>query len=122
MEAMFLIFVGIGGFFGAIIRYLLSKSLNNNSSYFIPLGTLTVNLLGSFFLGILTGTKEKELFMLLLGTGFIGALTTFSTLKFEMTEMYLKKEKSKYVLYATITYLFGILLAYAGYLIGKLVN
>ena len=114
-----LLLVGIGGFFGAIARYSISKHLNSKTKYSIPIGTLTVNLLGSFLLGILIGAKADVMFLLLLGTGFLGAFTTFSTLKFEMTEMYVHKNKKKLLLYTVLTYGLGLILAYAGYLIGN---
>ena len=114
-----LLLVGIGGFFGAIARYSISKFLNSKSKFSIPMGTLTVNLLGSFLLGILIGAKADVMLLLLLGTGFLGAFTTFSTLKFEMTEMYLHKNKKKFLHYTVMTYGLGLLLAYAGYWIGN---
>lgn len=114
-----LLLVGIGGFFGAIARYSISKHLNRKTKYPIPMGTLTVNLLGSFLLGILIGAKADVMLLLLLGTGFLGAFTTFSTLKFEMTEMYVHKNRKKLLLYTVLTYGLGIIFAYFGYLIGS---
>ncbi|MBT2669087.1 fluoride efflux transporter CrcB [Bacillus sp. ISL-4] len=114
-----IIMVGIGGFFGAIARYTISKHLNNKSTFLIPIGTLTVNLLGAFLLGIITGTKADTMIVLLLGTGFIGAFTTFSTLKLEMTQLFKNNHKKKFLLYTIMTYGFGIILAYLGYLIGN---
>src|SRR3954465_13860662 len=105
--------VGIGGFFGAIARFSISKLLNNKSV--IPIGTLTVNLLGAFLLGIITGTKADTMIVLLVGTGFMGAFTTFSTLKLEMTNLYKNNHKKRFLLYTITTYGFGILLAYLGY-------
>lgn len=83
------------------------------------MGTLTVNLLGSFLLGILIGAKADVMLVLLFGTGFMGAFTTFSTLKFEMTEMYVNKNKKILLLYTVLTYGLGIIFAYFGYLIGS---
>lgn len=114
-----LLLVGIGGFFGAIARYSISKYLNSKSTFPVPMGTLTVNLLGSFLLGALIGAKADVMLLLLLGTGFLGAFTTFSTLKLEMTEMYVHKNKKKFLLYTVLTYGLGILFAYFGYLIGS---
>ena len=120
MTATHLLLVGIGGFFGAIARYSISKHLNNKSTFFMPMGTLTVNLLGAFLLGIITGAEADIMIVLLFGTGFMGAFTTFSTLKLEMTQMYLHKQKKKFLLYTITTYGLGILLAYMGYLVGNL--
>jgi len=110
--------VGIGGFFGAIARFSISQILNNKSSFRIPMGTLTINLLGAFLLGIIIGVKADTMIALLLGTGFIGAFTTFSTLKLEMIQLYLNKYKKEFLFYTITTYGGGLILAYLGYTIG----
>ncbi|MBT2696651.1 fluoride efflux transporter CrcB [Bacillus sp. ISL-40] len=120
MTAAHILLVGIGGFFGAISRYSISKKLNGKSTFKLPLGTLTVNLLGAFLLGIITGAKANMMIGLLLGTGFMGAFTTFSTLKLEMIQIHLKNFKRTFILYTIITYGAGIILAYLGYLVGNL--
>lgn len=121
MTILHIILVGIGGFCGAIARYSLSKKLNNRSASQLPLGTLAVNLLGSFLLGIIMGAKAGTMIMLLLGAGFMGAFTTFSTMKLEMVQMYMNREKKKLNLYLYITYGFGVIFAYLGYLMGHII-
>jgi fluoride exporter len=121
--SLFQIFlVGIGGFFGAIARFSISKQLNSNIKNMLPMGTLTVNLLGAFLLGILLGAKADLMVVLLLGTGFLGAFTTFSTIKLEMVQMFLKKNYKGLVLYLFITYGMGLMLAYLGYWLGGNLN
>ncbi|WP_342431470.1 fluoride efflux transporter CrcB [Neobacillus sp. FSL H8-0543] len=110
--------VGIGGFFGAIARLSISNQLNKKFKTKLPLGTLTVNLSGAFLLGILLGAKVDVMVILLLGTGFLGAFTTFSTLKLEMVQMHLKKYNKEFFLYLFTTYGIGLLLAYLGFWIG----
>jgi fluoride exporter len=114
-----ILMVGIGGFFGAIARYTISKRLNNKPGSLLPIGTLTVNLLGAFLLGIIVGAKANSMIVLLFGTGFMGAFTTFSTLKLEMTQLYVNNYKKKFFVYTLMTYGMGIILAYLGYLIGN---
>jgi CrcB protein len=79
-----LLAVGIGGFFGAVSRYLISGFF---VGYSFPLGTLLVNLIGSFLMGTLFALSRKvdidEPLRLALTTGFLGALTTFSTFSLE---------------------------------------
>ena len=115
-----ILLVGVGGFFGAIARFSLSQILNNQSSFRIPIGTLTVNLLGAFLLGVITGIKANTMIILFFGTGFMGAFTTFSTLKFEMIQLYVKKYKREFLFYTVITYGGGLIIAYLGYIIGGL--
>jgi len=80
------LFIGVGGFFGAIARYLLSSFLQTNLSANFPVGTLGVNILGSFLIGFLAlyfqAHSSPELKVLVI-TGFLGALTTFSTFSYE---------------------------------------
>lgn len=116
MTMLHIFMVGIGGFFGAIARFSISKQLNHSV---FPTGTLTVNLLGVFLLGIITGAKVDILISLLFGTGFMGAFTTFSTLKLEMTQLNKDNRKKTFLIYTVMTYGLGIFLAYFGYLIGK---
>jgi len=79
--------VGLGGFLGAVGRYWISGLAQKLSDRF-PLGTLSVNLLGSFILGLLATlflekmivNQELRLFLLV---GLLGAFTTYSTFSFE---------------------------------------
>ncbi len=79
------ILVGLGGFFGAILRYLASGFVQNISkSISFPYGTLAVNILGCFLIGVLSRLGEVKIGMsaemrLFLMIGFLGSFTTFST-------------------------------------------
>lgn len=90
-----ILLVGLGGFFGAIARYAVSRaSLYMFGSKF-PYGTLLVNISGSFFLGCILGTyflknMNGDYLKLLVGTGFLGAFTTFSA--FSIETIYLFEE------------------------------
>jgi|SRR6056297_2749997 len=82
------IYIGFGGFLGAISRYTISKWIGTKFESTIPYGTLTVNILGSFVLGflmtfIINKTNVSPNIRLALTTGFLGALTTFSTYAYE---------------------------------------
>lgn len=110
--------VAIGGFFGAIARFSIGKLLNGKEGTPLPLGTLTVNLLGAFLLGIISGSKADTWIALLCGTGFMGAFTTFSTLKLEMTQFRVRKQNKQLLLYGVITYGGGIILAGLGFWLG----
>ncbi|MVO99279.1 protein CrcB [Paenibacillus sp. N10] len=112
---MKLLLVGSGGFAGAVCRYKLAGWIHARYASAFPYGTLTVNLLGSFLLGYLAGHVSAETFVLWMGTGFIGAFTTFSTLKLESIKLLKQRLMLVWLLYTGVTYTFGILLAYAGY-------
>ena len=113
-----IIFVALGGFFGAISRFAISRKLSEHSA--LPLGTLTVNLIGSLLLGFIIGSGLPSNIALLLGTGFLGAFTTFSTLSLEMVNMIQNGQKKQWIPYVIMTYGGGLLLAYIGFLSGTL--
>ena len=54
-----LFFVFVGGGFGSVLRYIISRYLNNPASSF-PLGTFTANILGSLLIGIIIGFAVKN--------------------------------------------------------------
>ncbi|MFD2670248.1 fluoride efflux transporter CrcB [Marinicrinis sediminis] len=115
---MHVLWVAVGGFWGAMARYFVSQSMAKRFPKGIPYGTLSVNLIGSFCLGWLLGSVGHEGWIAGAGTGFLGAFTTFSTLYAELVQMIMKQQWVRFLLYTVITYSLGIGLAYLGYLIG----
>ncbi|MDY0132077.1 MAG: fluoride efflux transporter CrcB [Desulforegulaceae bacterium] len=116
-----LLFIGAGGFFGSILRYLVSVLiLELFPRPFIPLGTLLVNIIGSFLMGITNGyinyhSMIPENLKYLLLIGFLGAFTTYST--FSIEALFLFKDNNFIILflYIFIHLLFGIGSAAAGF-------
>jgi CrcB protein len=83
-----LILIGLGGFAGAISRYLVDGLVSDRTGGAFPWGTLAVNATGSFLLGLLFAmTAERAIFPAEIRSpvmiGFIGAYTTFSTYMLE---------------------------------------
>ena len=90
MNALLIFAVGAGGFLGAISRFLLATGAQKLTGSIFPYGTLTVNVLGSFIIGFLFLYFEQTVSptqKALLITGFLGALTTFSTFSLETVLM-----------------------------------
>ena len=84
MSFSIILSVALGGSLGAVLRFILSFYINKLSSF--PLGTLSVNILGSFIIGFLFLYFEQSIapnLKAMLMTGFLGALTTFSTFSLE---------------------------------------
>ncbi|EHU4841242.1 fluoride efflux transporter CrcB [Vibrio parahaemolyticus] len=77
-------FIALGGAIGACSRYLVSEFCVLLFGRGFPYGTLTVNVVGSFIMGVLIAAFESEILATepwrqVIGLGFLGALTTFST-------------------------------------------
>lgn len=112
---MEIIFVGIGGMFGSITRYKIGKIISEKSNTNFPLGTFIINITGALFLGILSSIKTDNNLYLLLGDGFLGAYTTFSTFMYEGFNIFLENEKMNAFIYILCSLFLGIL----GYIIGN---
>ncbi|MHC0037669.1 fluoride efflux transporter CrcB [Pseudoneobacillus sp. C159] len=106
--------VGLGGFLGTISRYFVNQYFSSYKLF--PLGTFLVNLTGSFFMGLLLGSGGlSDAVHVIVGTGFLGAYTTFSTFNFELFMLRKKERRFQFFLYAVSSYILGILFAYLGY-------
>ncbi len=91
-----ILLVAIGGMIGAMFRYWISGLMKN--WWVIPIGTLTVNVLGSFLLAYIFTLNRFNLFepswLVFLGTGFMGSFTTMST--FVVETLSLGNEEPKF--------------------------
>lgn len=82
---MDVLLIGIGGAGGAVLRYAVGLSLRHRA---FPWATLAVNAVGSFILGtIIFGVSNHEV-QLLVGVGFCGAFTTFSSFSFQTVALW----------------------------------
>lgn len=109
--------VGIGGFFGAIVRYTVGEWIHTGAGF--PLGTFVINLSGCFFLAwFLTMTGKRWMLnpslALGIGTGFTGAFTTFSTFSVETLHLINSHQFLFALLYVLVSVLGGLGLAFAG--------
>lgn len=88
----------VAGMLGAPARYLVDGFVIDHSGTELPTGTFVVNVTGSLFLGFLTGLVLYHAFpstpRTLLGTGFCGAYTTFSTFAYELIRLAEDRERS----------------------------
>lgn len=110
--------VMIGGFFGAISRFGISQFIKKRTSFTFPIATLLVNLIGALLLGVIIGNNMAASWSLLLGTGFMGAFTTFSTFKLELIESYTKRHWKTLISHLILNYIGGFGLALIGLIIG----
>ena len=113
-----LLLVFVGGGTGSMARYLISKYFINPESG-IPYGTFLANVLGSFFIGIVLGLALKNNTLstntvLLLGTGFCGGFTTFSTFVYENHVFLRSGDWVHFLLYTIGSFIVGFLLVFLG--------
>jgi len=111
--------LGAGGFIGSNLRYFTSLALHGWFKTNFPIGTLSVNVLGSFILGLifsvtLSGKNMSPDVRLFLGTGLIGALTTFSTFSYETLQL-LKGHSLRLALYNVFL---NLIIGFAACLLG----
>ncbi|MEV6324551.1 fluoride efflux transporter CrcB [Nocardia sp. NPDC051787] len=84
-----MLLVLVGGAIGAPLRYLIDRAVQDRRDSLFPWGTFLVNLIGCLVLGGLSGagTALATPLFILLGTGFCGALTTYSTFSYETVRL-----------------------------------
>ncbi len=83
MSPLVAVAVAFVGGAGAVARFLLDGAVSSRLRSKLPYGTLAVNVTGAFVLGALAGAALDSDSYLILGTGLVGAFTTFSTWAFE---------------------------------------
>ncbi|WP_322904589.1 fluoride efflux transporter CrcB [Paenibacillus campi] len=110
--------VALGAIFGVLARFLLSRWMKKRWPMPFPLATLLINWSGSLLLGVLVGSGASSHWQLLIGTGFMGSYTTFSTFKLENMELYVKQQHTLLISYLCFSYIGGIALAGAGLWLG----
>lgn len=105
--------VALGGAAGSVLRYGVQKTFNAS----FPFGTLLVNVIGCFLIGMLWATlrHEDEEKRLLLMTGFCGGFTTFSAFTLEGVQMMTSGRWTAFFLYTISSVACGLLATFLGY-------
>lgn len=120
-----LLYVGLGGATGSILRYLISRwVLRVFPVAGFPTGTLVVNIVGCLLLGFLAGLAESRDLLsselrLLLMVGLLGGFTTFSTFGYETLDLARGSEKWMPFVYVGLSVIVGVFAAWLGNLFGR---
>ena len=115
--------VGLGGMIGSVLRYTASLIARNSGGGF-PYATFTVNIIGSFLIGYVTGLalRENQLswdWKLFLATGICGGFTTFSALSLEGVALLQEQRYGTFATYFIVSIGLGLIAAWSGLLLGK---
>jgi fluoride exporter len=116
--------IGIGSFLGGICRYFLSQIIQNRFLSTFPFGTMAVNILGCFLIGIIFGLSERGNFTmvwrLFLVTGFLGGFTTFSSFSNETVSLLRDGQIWYAFTYVSMSIIIGVAATFSGISLVKL--
>lgn len=120
-----LLLIGMGGFLGSVSRFLIGQGLHRFFDTIFPIGTMTVNIVGCFIIGIVYSLAERDNLInpemrMFLAVGFCGGFTTFSSFAFDQLNL-LKDNGFLYLsIYVGGSVFLGLLAVYLGTQIHKL--
>lgn len=118
------LWIGLGGFLGAVARYQLDSLITRHHRSGFPWGTLVVNVSGCFLLGLLFTLSTERLdtnpaLRVALTVGFLGAYTTFSTFSLQAVRLTELGHVAQALGYVGVSVAVGILAAWAGMSAGR---
>lgn len=119
---MTVLLVALGAAIGAPLRYLTDRTLQARHDSVFPWGTLTVNVVGSLILGFITGLPVGHALAALVGTGFCGALTTYSTFSYETLRLAQDGARFYAVVNVAGSIVAGLGAAYGGLLLAQVLS
>lgn len=111
--------LAIAGGLGAGARYGLDLWVRPRVSTLLPWSTLLINVTGSFALGLLVGLGTSDTWHTILGTGFLGGYTTFSTASVETAHLAIDRRDAAAAANALVMLTVSVAAAAGGYLLGR---
>ncbi|MEW1954798.1 CrcB family protein [Terrabacter sp. NPDC080008] len=122
-----ILLLALGGGLGAVARFVVDAVVARRNPFRVPLGTMLINVTGSLLLGLLTGLlvtssagSSGATVRAVLGTGFCGGYTTFSTASVETVRLWLAEGRATGLRYAGATLLGSLAAAAVGLGLGHL--
>jgi CrcB protein len=112
--------VGIGGICGSLTRFILGRFISERAKSVFPWGTFAINISGALLLGIVSDFQDLHKVYMLLGNGFLGAYTTFSTFMYEGFNLFKDRESINALIYVVLSLCLGIFGFFIGTGIGRL--
>jgi fluoride exporter len=119
-----LLWVGLGGFLGAVARYLLSGWVAARAGAIFPWGTFVINVSGSFILGFFLAFAQDRPWVhpgarLMFAVGFLGAYTTFSTYSYESIRLMMDGQFALAAFNIVASVALGLAAVFAGAALGS---
>ena len=119
-----LLLIGLAGALGALTRYGLSGFVQRYCGFTFPVGTLVVNLLGTFLFGFIWSLVEQRLVIsvetrVVILSGFLGAFTTFSSFMFETSALIGDGQWGYALLNITVQIVLGMVAIFLGLAAGR---
>lgn len=115
--------VGVGGFLGAIARYVVATYIGSRYGVRFPYGTFVINMSGCFLIGVvialLARTTASQYWRYFIPIGFIGAYTTFSTFEYETLRAVQDGQIATGLLNVALSVVIGFVAVWAGAAIGR---
>jgi CrcB protein len=118
MSLLLVLGIGLLGGVGAVARFAMDGAVSGVAGREFPLGTLMVNLTGAFALGVTVGAAVGGQAYRLIGTGLLGAFTTFSTWMFESHRLGEEGRVGLGIVNLVLSLALGLVLAWAGRTVG----
>ncbi len=112
--------IGLGGFIGTIVRFLIGSWIEKSFASSFPLATILVNLIGCFLIGMVSGYFTQKLgdqtqLFFFLTVGVLGGFTTFSAIAMDSQVFIENGEYLKMLTYVSVQAILGIALCLIGY-------
>jgi CrcB protein len=119
--------VGLGGFFGSVLRFWLGSFIGGRLGARFPYGTFVINVTGSFLVGMVvtilaTRAHWNPNWRYLIPIGFIGGYTTFSTFEYETFRLFQDGRPLPAILNVTLSVVLGFAGVWAGVVAGRAIQ
>lgn len=119
-----ILLVAIGGALGSVGRYLAGVHITRLMGANFPYGTMTVNIVGSFLIGLLVEVLARKLngsmdLRLFLVVGFLGGFTTFSSFSLDALALFERGESLSAAAYIFASLILSLAAVFAGLLLGR---
>jgi CrcB protein len=121
------LYIGIAGFLGTVVRYLLATTVDKGINSKFPFGTVVVNVVGCFLAGLLislfrTRVQLSDTMTAVVMIGFLGGFTTFSAYALQTFTFFEAGESTLAFTNLVVSNLLGLLAVWAGYSIAGMLH